>query len=131
VISDDVTKVQETTRLPQLTDRERRRAVAARKKPNEGRYLSIESGEEEVLIPIDGTVTRLGRSLSANVHLDDASVSRRHALVVQRGDDVVVLDDRSMNGVFVNGDRVREAVLRDGDVVELGSVRLRFIDVPS
>ena len=126
-----MTKVQETTRLPQLTDRERQRAVAARKAPNAGRYLSIESGDEEVLIPLEGTVTRIGRSLSANVHLDDASVSRRHALVVQRGEEAVVLDDRSMNGVFVNGDRVREAVLRDGDLIELGTVRVRFLDVPA
>ena len=128
VIGEDVVKVQETGRLPRLTDRERRRAVSALPVPEPGRYLGIESGEEVVLIPLDGTVTRLGRSMAATVHLDDASVSRRHALVVQRGDDVVLLDDRSMNGTFVNGERVREAVLSDGDLVELGAVRLRYID---
>ena len=127
MIGEDVTTIQETGRLPRLTDRERKRGVSAGPVPEPGRYLGIESGEEVVLIPLDGTVTRLGRSMSANVHLDDASVSRRHALVVQRGDDVVVLDDRSMNGTFVNGERVREAVLRDGDVIELGAVRVRFI----
>jgi pSer/pThr/pTyr-binding forkhead associated (FHA) protein len=129
VIGEDVTKVQETGRVPRLTDRERRRAVSAAPVPEPGRYLGIESGDEVVLIPLDGTVTRLGRSMSAGVRLDDASVSRRHALVVQRGDDVVVLDDRSMNGTWVNGERVREAVLHDGDLVELGAVRVRFIDV--
>jgi pSer/pThr/pTyr-binding forkhead associated (FHA) protein len=130
VIGEDVTKVQETGRVPRLNDRERRRAVSAAPVPDPGRYLGIESGDEVIFIPLDGTVTRLGRSMSANVHLDDASVSRRHALVVQRGEDVVVLDDRSMNGTFVNGERVREAVLHDGDVIELGAVRVRFIDVP-
>jgi pSer/pThr/pTyr-binding forkhead associated (FHA) protein len=129
VISDDVVKVQETGRLPRLTDRERRRAASSMPAPEPGRYLGIESGDEVVLIPLDGAVTRIGRSMSANVHLDDASVSRRHALVVQRDDQIVLLDDRSMNGTWVNGERVREAVLQDGDLVELGAVRLRYLDV--
>jgi pSer/pThr/pTyr-binding forkhead associated (FHA) protein len=130
VISDDLAQVQETGRLPRLSERERRRAVSAVPVPEPGRYLAVESGDEVVVIPLEGAVTRLGRSLSADVHLDEPSVSRRHALVVLRGDDVVVLDDRSMNGTRVNGKRVREAVLHDGDVVELGSVRVRFVDVP-
>ena len=131
MISDDLAQLQQTGRLPRLTDRERKRAVSAVKAPGPGRYLAIESGEEVVVIPVEAAVTRLGRSLSADVHLDEPSVSRRHALVVQRGDDIVVLDDRSMNGTWVNGERVREAVLTDGDVVELGAVRLRFVDVPA
>lgn len=131
MISDDLAQVQETGRLPRLTDRERRRAVSAAPVPEPGRYLAVESGDEVVIVALEGAVTRLGRSLSADVHLDDASVSRRHALVVLRGDEVVVLDDRSMNGTLVNGERVREAVLRDGDVIELGAVRVRFVDVPA
>jgi pSer/pThr/pTyr-binding forkhead associated (FHA) protein len=57
------------------------------------------------------------------------SVSRRHAIIAQRGADHVLLDDRSRNGVFVNGERVSSAVLRDGDAILLGEVALRYLDV--
>ena len=60
--------------------------------------------------------------------LDDASVSRRHALVTRRGERTVILDDRSRNGVYVNGERVSEADLRDGDTIAVGRVQLRFVE---
>jgi pSer/pThr/pTyr-binding forkhead associated (FHA) protein len=63
------------------------------------------------------------------VVLDDQSVSRRHAIVHQRAASVRILDDRSANGTFVNGRRVTEADLRDGDVVVLGRVVLTYRDV--
>jgi pSer/pThr/pTyr-binding forkhead associated (FHA) protein len=56
-------------------------------------------------------------------------VSRRHALVTLRGARTVVLDDRSLNGVQVNGTRVSEAPLADGDLVALGRVLLRYLEV--
>ena len=128
--TDHLAQAPETGKLL-LSDRERRRAVTKVPVPEPGRYLAVESGDEAVLIPIESAVTHLGRSPSSDVKLDDPTVSRRHALVVLRGDEVVVLDDRSMNGTWVNGERVRESPLSDGDVVELGAVRVRFIDVPA
>ena len=61
--------------------------------------------------------TRIGRSLAADVRFDDPTVSRRHALIVRQADGVRVLDDRSLNGVFVNGERVewRDAARRRRD----------------
>ena len=50
--------------------------------------------------------TRIGRSLAADIRFDDPTVSRRHALIVRQPDGLRVLDDRSLNGVFVNGERV-------------------------
>jgi len=50
-------------------------------------------------------------------------------VVTRRGDDVVLWDDRSLNGVRVNGERVPQAVLRDGDAVALGDVQMRFVAV--
>ncbi len=73
----------------------------------------------------EGT-TRIGRSAAAQVCLEDASVSRRHAMLVREGDSVRVLDDRSLNGVWVNGERVRARELRDGDVLRIGRHELRF-----
>jgi len=65
--------------------------------------------------------TSIGRSVSADLRLDDPSVSRRHALVVaEPGKELRVLDDRSLNGVFVNGEAIELSVLRDGDELRIG-----------
>ena len=90
-------------------------------------YLEIESGAERRVFPLREDVIHVGRGLSAEVRLDDATVSRKHAVIVRRGDDVVILDDRSMNGTWVNGERVTEAPLHDGDAIALGRVGLRFV----
>jgi pSer/pThr/pTyr-binding forkhead associated (FHA) protein len=89
-------------------------------------YLEIETGGDRRVVPLLGEVTHLGRGLSADVRLDDATVSRKHAVIVRRGEDVVILDDRSMNGVWVNGTRVQESALGDGDEIMLGRVPLLF-----
>jgi pSer/pThr/pTyr-binding forkhead associated (FHA) protein len=61
------------------------------------------------------------------VRFDDPTVSRRHALIVRQADGVRVLDDRSLNGVFVNGERVEWSVLKDGDEILVGRYRLYFL----
>lgn len=69
--------------------------------------------------------TRIGRSVTADVQLDDPSVSRRHALIVSEPDESLrVLDDRSLNGVFVNGDLIEWGKLADGDELAIGRYRL-------
>lgn len=87
-------------------------------------------------MPLVREWTRIGRSLAADVRFDDPTVSRRHALVVRQADGVRVLDDRSLNGVFVNGSRIEgsgipQSALRDGDEIVVGRYRLRFISVPA
>ena len=77
---------------------------------------------------LDREWTRVGRSLAADVRFDDPTVSRRHALIVRQADGVRVLDDRSLNGVFVNGERVEWRVLRDGDEIVVGRYRLHFLE---
>ena len=71
-----------------------------------GRYLAIEDGGEVVLMPLSAELMHIGRSPAADIVLDDASVSRRHALIARRGERTLILDDRSRNGVHVNGQRV-------------------------
>ena len=73
--------------------------------------------------------TRIGRSLAADVRFDDPTVSRRHALIVRQPDGVRVLDDRSLNGVFVNGERIEGRLLADGDEIIVGRYRLSFLVV--
>lgn len=93
-----------------------------------GQYLAYRDGNETVTFPLQREWTRIGRSLAANVRFDDATVSRRHALIVRQADGVRVLDDRSLNGVFVNGERVEWSALRDGDEIVLGRHVLHFLD---
>jgi pSer/pThr/pTyr-binding forkhead associated (FHA) protein len=114
-------------KLPLISQRDRRRAALTGEHLEAGRYLAIEDGEEVVVIPVGEGSLRFGRGQASDVVLEDRSVSRRHAVVTRRGDDVVLWDDRSLNGVRVNGERLPQAVLRDGDVVALGDVQMRFI----
>ena len=116
--------------LPRTNERERRRAAITAPQLPSGRYLAIEDAGEVVVIAVGEETVHLGRSTAADVMLEHMSVSRRHAVVARRGDDHVILDDRSLNGVVVNGTRVREAVLRHGDEIRLGEVAMRFLDVP-
>ena len=69
--------------------------------------------------------TRIGRSGTADLRLDDPSVSRRHALDRRRaGQGAAGLDDRSLNGVFVNGQAIEWCALRDGDELQIGRYKL-------
>ena len=96
----------------------------------EGQYLAYEAqGDRVEVVPLNAEWTRIGRSLAADVRFDDPTVSRRHALIVRQPDGVRVLDDRSLNGVFVNGERVEWSVLNDGDEILVGRHSLRFLDV--
>jgi pSer/pThr/pTyr-binding forkhead associated (FHA) protein len=93
-----------------------------------GRYLAYEDDGRRVVIGLEREWTRIGRSLAADVRFDDATVSRRHALIVAQADGVRVLDDRSLNGVYVNGGRVEWSPLTDGDRVAVGRHTLWFLD---
>jgi pSer/pThr/pTyr-binding forkhead associated (FHA) protein len=119
---------QETGTLPRIPDRERKRASLTMPRLTPGRYVAVEDGPDVVLLPLDGDLVHIGRSPAADIVLDDASVSRRHALIARRGAQTVILDDRSRNGVHVNGKRVSEAVLADGDTIVCGHVTLRFVE---
>jgi pSer/pThr/pTyr-binding forkhead associated (FHA) protein len=123
---------QETGPLPRLGDRDRRRAQASMARPAPGRYLAVDDAGETVLFALgdrDGLVLRIGRSPASDILLEDPSVSRRHAVMVHRDGRAVLLDDRSLNGIFVNGERVGEAALTDGDAIVIGHVSLRYVEV--
>jgi predicted nucleic acid-binding Zn-ribbon protein len=96
-----------------------------------GEYLIYEEDGETSVVPLTREWTRVGRSLAADVRFDDPTVSRRHALFVRQPDGVRALDDRSLNGVFVNGERVEWRMLEDGDEVVVGRYRLHFVSVAS
>ncbi len=94
-----------------------------------GQYLVYEDGGSTHTVTLAREWTRIGRSLAADLRFDEPTVSRRHALLVRQPDGVRVLDDRSLNGVFVNGERVEWRTLSDGDEILVGRYRLSFLDV--
>lgn len=91
-----------------------------------GDYVAFEDERVRVLALQEGW-TRLGRSLSAHVRFDDPTVSRRHALIHREPGSVRILDDRSLNGVFLNGERVDMHELVDGDQITIGRFGLHYI----
>ena len=93
----------------------------------EGDYLAFEDDGHVRVMPLGSGWTRIGRSLSAQLRLDDATVSRRHALVYTDDSEAKVLDDRSLNGVFRNGERIELAELKDGDTISVGRFAIHFI----
>jgi pSer/pThr/pTyr-binding forkhead associated (FHA) protein len=111
-----------------LDERARRQASAAA--PTEpGRYIEVLGEQESLLIRLGDGVTHIGRGLTADLRLDENSVSRRHAMLVDRPGGARVLDDRSSNGTLLNGRRVVQADLHDGDVLVLGRAVLRYLEV--
>ncbi len=92
-----------------------------------GEFLAWRDGDIVRVVALEREWTRIGRSLAADVRFDDPTVSRRHALIVRQPDGVRVLDDRSLNGVFVNGERVEWRALADGDEILVGRYRLQFL----
>jgi pSer/pThr/pTyr-binding forkhead associated (FHA) protein len=82
---------QETGTLPRIPERERRRASLTMPRLTPGRYLAIDDGDDVVLFALDRELTHIGRSPASEVVLDDASVSRRHALITRRGERTVIL----------------------------------------
>jgi len=95
-----------------------------------GQYLAYRSSDMNVVaFTLQREWTRIGRSLAADIRFDDPTVSRRHALIVRQADGLRVVDDRSLNGVFVNGERVEWSTLADGDEIVIGRHRLHFLDV--
>jgi DNA-directed RNA polymerase subunit RPC12/RpoP len=94
-----------------------------------GDYLAFEDDERIRVIPLQDGWTRIGRSLSAHIRFDDPTVSRRHALLYREQHGARILDDRSLNGVFRNGERVELAQLEDGDEIGIGRFRMFYMSL--
>jgi pSer/pThr/pTyr-binding forkhead associated (FHA) protein len=77
---------------------------------------------------VDRERLSVGRDSHNHIVVDDASVSREHAAVIPVGNDHILEDLASANGTFVNGKRLRRRILQHGDVIELGSFHLRYLN---
>jgi pSer/pThr/pTyr-binding forkhead associated (FHA) protein len=75
---------------------------------------------------LDKDVTTAGRHADSEIFLDDVTVSRRHATFTREGTTFTVSDAGSLNGTYVNRDRIDTVVLKDTDEVQIGKYRLVF-----
>lgn len=75
---------------------------------------------------LDKDIVSAGRHPDSDIFLDDVTVSRRHAEFTRAGDTFEVADSGSLNGTYVNRDRIDHVALRDGDEVQIGKFRLVF-----
>jgi FHA domain-containing protein/zinc ribbon protein len=90
--------------------------LAVRRGPNAGsRFL------------LDSDLTLVGRHPDSDIFLDDVTVSRRHAEFYRHGGRFTVRDVGSLNGTYVNRERIEEASLNQGDEVQVGKFRLVFL----
>lgn len=80
---------------------------------------------------LDTDVTTVGRHPEADIFFDDVTVSRRHAEITRTGSSFELVDQRSLNGTYVDGERVDRAVLRNGSEVRVGKFRLNFFVSPA
>ena len=76
---------------------------------------------------LEQDVTRAGRHPDSEIFLDDITVSRRHAEFVRQGPGYVVRDVGSLNGTYLNRERLEEAPLAHGDEVQIGKFKLVFL----
>ncbi|HEY3608324.1 MAG TPA: FHA domain-containing protein [Pseudonocardiaceae bacterium] len=79
---------------------------------------------------LDRDTTSAGRHPDSDIFLDDVTVSRRHAEFRREGGEFVVIDVGSLNGTYVNREPVDQAVLANGDEVQIGKFRLVFLTGP-
>jgi hypothetical protein len=94
-----------------------------------GKYLAMFADGRTRVIELSAGWSRIGRSRSADIRLDDPTVSRRHAVIVQTPEgELRVLDDRSMNGIRVNDEPVDWSPLADGDELQIGRYMLSVIE---
>jgi hypothetical protein len=76
---------------------------------------------------LDHEVTHVGRHPESEIFLDDITVSRRHAEFLRNGPAYLVKDVGSLNGTYVNRERIEEINLASGDEVQIGKFKLLFL----
>lgn len=121
----------ETTASYTVTDTGELKAVdPAEVAAAEGATLVIRSGGGRAgeAFPVSAERTAIGRSPDADVFLDDVTVSRNHALLIRRRDGMYIDDLGSLNGTYVNRNRIESRKLVDGDELQIGKYKLSYLE---
>lgn len=91
-----------------------------------GARIVVINGEDAGMAFIVKGTMSFGRAESSTVTIKDAKVSRQHAQIQQQGNEYILVDLNSSNGTFVNGERIEEHVLSNGDEIEIGDCIMQF-----
>ena len=86
------------------------------------------AGRQGERFALAGERISIGRAPQSDVFLDDVTVSRDHALIERQGADLTISDQGSLNGTYVNRERIERAQLHDGDELQIGKYRLTYIE---
>jgi pSer/pThr/pTyr-binding forkhead associated (FHA) protein len=89
-------------------------------------YLEIMEEQDRVLLGEDDAV--IGRVPDCDIQLHAENVSRKHARIFYRNEEYQIEDLGSTNGIYVNGIKIQKCILRDHDVIEIGDVKMLFIE---
>ena len=96
--------------------------------PIEGPSLAVRSGGPAgEVFTLRGTAVTIGRSPKSDIFLDDVTVSRDHAVIERDGEAVVLRDLGSLNGTYVNRQRIDRERLENGDELQIGKFRLTYL----
>lgn len=127
----DATAVRAATTTPEtFATRESRDLVAQQvlASTSLAAVLILFDGGEHSVIDLSEGSHRIGRSVTADIQLEDPMISRKHAVIERAAGMVRVLDDRSLNGVYVNRERIdTQRSLRNGDEVQIAGFVLRLL----
>jgi pSer/pThr/pTyr-binding forkhead associated (FHA) protein len=113
----------------ELLDYRTRRQLIAVSDAAPGAYLAFEGREGMRLFHLAPGATTIGRALRAEIRLDDCHISRQHATLTHDGERTQLLDSRSLNGTWVNGERVVSTALHSGDLIEIGPLVARYLQL--
>ncbi len=88
--------------------------------------LLSEGASGSISYPINQTITLVGRDDEADWLLESRQVSRKHCILVEAGDHIIVRDLASTNGTFINGKRVQTGKAKEGDLIGFGELTFRL-----
>jgi pSer/pThr/pTyr-binding forkhead associated (FHA) protein len=90
--------------------------------------IRLGGGRSGEAFPINRELMTIGRAPNSDVFLDDITVSREHARLERTANGLVLTDQGSLNGTYVNRERIESAQLSDGDELQIGKYRLAYIE---
>ena len=110
--------------LPRLSEADQRTVDALR--PGTALLIVLRGPNTGARFLLDAEEVSSGRHPSSDIFLDDVTVSRRHAVFARSGDSYEVRDVGSLNGTYVNRERIDQQALEPGDEVQIGKFRLVY-----
>jgi hypothetical protein len=96
-----------------------------------GVRLLVRSQDGHEVVHVLGRKTTIGRTPDNDLQIDASFISRHHAVLLVNGQQTIIEDLNSTNGVHVNGHRISREILNDGDLVMVGKARFRFTIRPA